>query len=636
MSTSNIKTLQLLRNTTVASDLKTAATGLIAALKNKVNGKTLPVAIGTPALGLYNDGTETKALLGVCTGTDKYQIFEGVSVDESTGKLSVPQTVLDAITSTIGDKSVADQIKDAINDLNSEINAAAGKFLTGVKIVDGKLDATVAEAGLTSTNKTITVNGYNLEANIDGETIIKDANGVMSVASSALTQYVGKEAVAVSAADAEKNEKTISLAIAGTDKVLTQSDNGLIANLSLDYNSTEKKIILKGKDGAEIDSFSAADFVVDGMLESVAYEKDGEAEGNVLVFTWNTDGKKTATKIDLAKYIDTYTAGNGIDIIEHSISAKIKDGDKYLEVTTDGIASKGIDGAISSAIADLDAEKTSEDGTYVTVKVTEVDGKITAVNVIENDIAQKSLLDAEVTRAEAAEKVNADAINTVEASIGLNEDGSHKTTTGVYTKNATTIAGEIAALDAAVDGMAKAAAALNATEGEAEVADGNHVAVQVKQVAGKITEVKVSENDIASAAALATEEGRADAAEKALGKRIDDLDLEQVGDGTTYVKFVSQTDGQLAAEAATLNAAAVTTTPVTGDNTKVAVAGDNVKEQIDTIATILKSAANTSADLTTAVGKNTEGVAANKTSIEALQKDVKDLQDIVTIDCGEY
>ena len=34
--------------------------------------------------------------------------------------------------------------------------------------------------------------------------------------------------------------------------------------------------------------------------------------------------------------------------------------------------------------------------------------------------------------------------------MGLNDDGSHKTTTGYYTASATTIAGEISALDAQV------------------------------------------------------------------------------------------------------------------------------------------------------------------------------------------
>ena len=61
-------------------------------------------------------------------------------------------------------------------------------------------------------------------------------------------------------------------------------------------------------------------------------------------------------------------------------------------------------------ITDLDAEKTSTGGSHVTVKVTEVDGVITAVNVTESDIASATGLTAEINRAKAAEKLNADAI----------------------------------------------------------------------------------------------------------------------------------------------------------------------------------------------------------------------------------
>ena len=59
---------------------------------------------------------------------------------------------------------------------------------------------------------------------------------------------------------------------------------------------------------------------------------------------------------------------------------------------------------ITAAIGDLDAEVTSADGTHVTVKVTEVDGVIAAVNVIESDIASAQALADEVTARTAADE----------------------------------------------------------------------------------------------------------------------------------------------------------------------------------------------------------------------------------------
>lgn len=59
------------------------------------------------------------------------------------------------------------------------------------------------------------------------------------------------------------------------------------------------------------------------------------------------------------------------------------------------------------------------------------------------DIKLDTALKTEETRAKAQE-------DTIEAAIGLNADGTHKTTTGNYTSSATTIADEIAALDTAL------------------------------------------------------------------------------------------------------------------------------------------------------------------------------------------
>lgn len=59
---------------------------------------------------------------------------------------------------------------------------------------------------------------------------------------------------------------------------------------------------------------------------------------------------------------------------------------------------------INSAIDKLDAEITSADGSHVTVKVTEVNGVITAVNVTESDIASEQALADAVT--EIGKKVN--------------------------------------------------------------------------------------------------------------------------------------------------------------------------------------------------------------------------------------
>ena len=83
--------------------------------------------------------------------------------------------------------------------------------------------------------------------------------------------------------------------------------------------------------------------------------------------------------------------------------------------------------------------------------------------ISENDIASATALTTEVNRAKAAE-------DKIEASVGLAADGSHVTTNGNYTSGATTVVGEIAALDGQVKANADAIAAetTRATQAEAK------------------------------------------------------------------------------------------------------------------------------------------------------------------------
>ena len=90
--------------------------------------------------------------------------------------------------------------------------------------------------------------------------------------------------------------------VAENDKVLAL-DGGVLSstiNLAIDKEADDngkKYIRLTGKDGVELGAIDTTDFVVDGMLESVA-----EKEGNptTLVFTWNSAAGITTTEIDFS------------------------------------------------------------------------------------------------------------------------------------------------------------------------------------------------------------------------------------------------------------------------------------------------------------------------------------------------
>ena len=157
------------------------------------------------------------------------------------------------------------------------------------------------------------------------------------------------------------NYEDFATGIDSTDQVLTTSATMLKANLGLQYDSTAKQIKLTGKSNAVIATIDATDFIKDGMVQNV------ELSGNNLVITFNTDAGAEPISVDLSKFLDVYTNGNGISISGKSIAVKpymgivvdsngvavnVNSGDKYLGFSGGALVSKGIDEAIESMITE--------------------------------------------------------------------------------------------------------------------------------------------------------------------------------------------------------------------------------------------------------------------------------------------
>ena len=339
---------------------------------------------------------------------------------ENWRKISSSTTSSDKIEEAISkaEQNAKDYADSKISALDKTDTAVAGQYVDSVSETDGII--TVTRKPVTSTNKSITIgtaNGLDVDVNIDGKTIVRDgSSGQLSVASSALVQYEGENAINVSEVSEEGNTKTISLKLNTGDKVLTQTNDGLLANLNLTWsNSDGLKLI--GKDSAVIATVPAADFIKDGMLENVELKEATagapiaeETSGTFLVFTFNTDAGSKVINLNVTSLIDVYTAGDGISVTGKVIAAK-------LDASTEAFLTVGADGI-----------------------------KLSGVQT---------------------------AIDKVEASVGLATDGSHITTSGNYTSGASTVVGEIAALDAQVKTNADAIAAetSRATAEETRITD---------------------------------------------------------------------------------------------------------------------------------------------------------------------
>lgn len=102
-------------------------------------------------------------------------------------------------------------------------------------------------------------------------------------------------------------------------------------------------LYLKGKDKTNVASVDMSQFVVDGMVDNVIYDKASHS----LIITFNTDAGKQEIKVDLSDLIDVYVAGNGIDVAKDgTISLKIAEGTQpFLTVNENGLKLTNVDGS---------------------------------------------------------------------------------------------------------------------------------------------------------------------------------------------------------------------------------------------------------------------------------------------------
>ena len=478
---SKIKHIHLFRNGTVLDNRDSA----VVKLKEFINGDKYDDLDGVAILARYKSASNgVQTLVGFVYGGDgtnskSITIFdnEGSKSDTNTEINNLRKEIETQINNTL--TSANTYTDEEIAKLDVTDTATENNFVTSVSETDGKIKVT--RAAVASPTKTVSVTkadggGVNLDVNIDNSTIVKDAeSGVLSVASAALTQYVGENAVTVSSANTSNN-KTVSLKINSGDKVLSQDTNGLSATLSLIYDPTNRNLQLKGISGNVISNIDATAFVKDGMLNDTAVftasattqsitfgEKETitdpvptgpvarvvpkssnthEYSGltinhHYLAFEFKISSGESSSYnyeiLDATDIIDVYKNGNGLELTDHTFSVKkADDSEGFLTIDEDGVKISGVADAIAAAAASAKTEvKKATDDQHIDVTSAATEGHVTYTI-------------SSVDTASATELTN------VKNNVGLNEDGSHITTSGNYTSSATTVTGEIAALDTQV------------------------------------------------------------------------------------------------------------------------------------------------------------------------------------------
>lgn len=404
----------------------------------KVNVKAVGDADG---LKLGNDGLYVDLTKTTQSITDEIARAKQAEGENKTaiGQNTAAIATLNGAATVTG--SVAKSVKDAIETLDVAQVGGTGKVITTVSETNGKISATAIDLKAENVAFTPTTNVAGA-VDVTGTTV--------------------KAAIASLATSVKSTQNS-----AATYKVVKVTE-GLATNVKEAYQ------LVQTVNGADTNIPVQIPIYKDQSLKSVELvaEDDKKKKGQFMKYTYiNADGGETIVYVDCSKLLAESEFKNGLAVSEAGeVSVKIDAAsDSFLKVGEGGVKLEGVKQAINDAKTELLGDAAAEYNTlgkledkiqalddkatkahtevaakpdgHVRVTVADsTDGTHKVVTVSESDIASAKALTAEINRAKGAE-------DKIEASVGLAADGSHVKSTGHYTKDATTVVGEIAALD---------------------------------------------------------------------------------------------------------------------------------------------------------------------------------------------
>lgn len=272
--------------------------------------------------------------------------------------------------------ATADNIGQIIYVLNEETVEGGESYSEGPYIVAGagvvsKLGTTTATGDLAGDVETLKSNVADIKVSLDEKVSTEgyiaytqeEKDKLAGIAEGAQVNVIEKIIFNGTEAVIDTQNKSVSLTtpldvvrgLADGENVLSlDSDGKLGTTLSLEYYTDETNvpyIRLRGVNGQVGEAINATNFIKDGMLSSVDIVKDPVGKtGTFIEMTFNTDAGITEPMyVDVSDVFTAYVAGDGINIDKNVVKVKVYESDKYLAVDVDGIKTKGIDDAITTA-----------------------------------------------------------------------------------------------------------------------------------------------------------------------------------------------------------------------------------------------------------------------------------------------
>lgn len=289
-------------NENVASSIETINNGIAAEVTNREEGDAkLQAAIDELAEKVNGEGADLTELEGK---------IEKNAADIAT----VNNNLVEAVNNI--NKNVADGFSTINGGLNNEIRPELEK---AVKYED---TATEQNPG----RKTIFLNNHD---NICGKTT---DGGAVNIAMVSKWNKV------------DLGSSSVEINLNGSAERPTYNDSKQIALLEDVHGNMETIALVKKDDltyelqvGDKI--AGTINIPVDQFLKSVEYS----AEDKSLTFVFNTSEGEQTSVVDLSSLVDTYVAGNGIELIENGFSIKLDpSSESYLSVSEAGIKVEGI------------------------------------------------------------------------------------------------------------------------------------------------------------------------------------------------------------------------------------------------------------------------------------------------------
>lgn len=472
----------------------------------KVNVKAVGDADGLKLgdNGLYVDLTKTTSSITANTQAIADEIVRAKAAEKANAD-NIKKLNADATTAG----SVDNKIDTAIKGLDVNSIGGEGKFVKSVSETDGKIAAEVGDLVSTAVTRTATTNVAG-QVDMTGTTVegalVDLAKAVSETKKDAATYKIKKvtEGLANNVKEAYQLVQTVN-----------GSDTNIGVQIPIYKDQTLKRVELADTDGSKKGQYLKYTYITAEGNDSVVYvdvskflvesefknglsvsnagevsvKIDAASEGFLTVGTNGVKLSGVTAAINAAKTEIIGGATNKtLKALENELANEAKTARAAETANADAIATlngdKTTNGSVAKAVADakkellgdaateyntlgkledriqaVDAKASSAhtevvaktDGHVKVAVADSTDGTHKVVTVSENDIASASALTTEVNRAKAAE-------DKIEASVGLAADGSHVKATGNYTKNATTVVGEISALDTQVKANADAIA----------------------------------------------------------------------------------------------------------------------------------------------------------------------------------